>query len=405
MSEIEAPVARHERVQFLDVLRGFAVLAIFAVNIKAMFAPFPYYSNASLWPGDYDRLVAAAQAFLIEDKWRTVFTGLFGAGIALIAERARARGAGSLGLLSRRLFFLLIFGLIHLLLIWEGDILTAYALSGFLAIWLRNAGPRTLFWTAAVALLIAVLWNTVFALGPALVPEVREEIKPFLWGDAEFIEENTQTALGGLGPLLASRVESAQQYILMYFIFGGHFLETFAVMLVGMWAYRIRFFNPDAGVPYGKCTVYGLGAAWSLDAARWALLVASDWSFDAYSYGAILNQLDGYAGAIGYAGLVGLAMRARFSLGPVAAAGRMAFTNYIACSLIGTTLALGHGFALFGALTNLELMGVVAATWTAILIWSPLWLSAFRFGPLEWMWRSLTYGRLQPFRRGRPQPA
>lgn len=401
MNVTSAPVREQDRLDFLDILRGFAVMAIFVVNIRAMFASFPYYNNPTLWAGDYDVLVAGFQAFLVEDKWRTVFTALFGAGIALIAERAKARGAASLGMISRRVYFLLIFGLIHLLLIWGGDILTAYAVTGFLVVWFRNAGRRTLFWAAAIALLIALPWNTLFNLGPVFIPEVRAEVEPFLWGsDPAFLEEQTAIALGPISGQIAARIVSAEEYILLYFIAGGHFLEMFATMLFGMWLYRIGFLGGalSAGL-YRRVAIIGLGVAVILDSVRWGWLVSSGWTFDSYMMAQLLNQLDGYAGGLGYAALIALFVGAGAKLRPVAAVGRMAFTNYIACSLVGTTLAFGHGGALFGALTNLQLMGVVAATWLAMLVWSPLWLAMFRFGPIEWLWRSLTYGKLQTFRR------
>ncbi|MEL7019179.1 MAG: DUF418 domain-containing protein, partial [Pseudomonadota bacterium] len=89
------------------------------------------------------------------------------------------------------------------------------------------------------------------------------------------------------------------------------------------------------------------------------------------------------------------------AFGPMAAVGRMAFSNYIACSLIGTTLAGGHAFALYSKLSNFEMMGIVAITWIILILFSVAWLSVFRFGPLEWLWRSLTYGRLQPILKER----
>ena len=401
MTAETAPVGERDRLDYLDILRGVAVLAIFAVNIKAMLAAFPYYSNASLWPGEFDMAVAALQAYVIEDKWRTVFTALFGAGLALIAERAAAKGVGSLGLLSRRLFFLALFGLFHLLAIWVGDILFTYAVAGFLAFWFRNAGARTLLLTGAASLFVAVLWNTAFAAAPAMIPEVRAEIEPFLWGtDPAYLEEDAQTMLGGVGGHLEQRFTSAQEYIFIYFFAGGYWLETFALMLAGMWAFRIGFFTGAASRrTYAIAAVAGLGCAVVLDTIRWTLMNVHGWDFAAYCYLQIFNQLDGYAGAVGYAGLIGFLVRLGWAPHAVAATGRMAFTNYIACSLIGTTLAYGHGFGLYGALTNLQLLMITVAVWAAILVWSPLWLARFRFGPLEWLWRSLTYGEVQPFRR------
>lgn len=398
---MDAPVGERERLDYLDILRGLAVLAIFVVNIKAMLAPFPYYMNATLWPGEFDMTVAAVQAFLVEDKWRTIFTALFGAGLALIAERSAARGAGSLGLLSRRLFFLLVFGLFHLVCIWGGDILFAYAASGFLAMWFRRASAKTLMRWSIGCLAIAMVWNTAFSIAPAAIPEVRAEIEPILWGsDPVALQTEFEKMLGGVGDQLNARLSSAKEYILMYFLAGGFWLTTLGVMLAGMWGYRTGFLIGRASSrTYVLAAIGGLGTAAVLDAIRWTVINQYDWDFAAFSYAQILNQLDGFAGAIGYAGLVGWLVRSGWTPKAVTATGRMAFTNYIACSLIGTTIANGHGFGLFGSLTNLQLMLIVFAVWAAILIWSPLWLARFRFGPLEWLWRSLTYGKLQTFRK------
>ncbi len=401
MSNIDAPVSERERLDYLDILRGFAVLAIFVVNIKAMFQPFPFYGNATLWAGEYDKTVAAFQAFLVEDKWRTIFTALFGAGLALIAEKASARGVGSLGLITRRLFFLLIFGVIHLILMWMGDILTIYALTGFLAMWFRNAAAKTLRVWFIICLIIAFVWNGAFAIMPAEIPEVRAEVEPMLWGtDPGYIEEATQTALSGVGAQIASRIDQAGEFMLMYFLFGGFWLQTLAIMLAGMWAYRTGYLAGKASLStYVKAGVIGAVIAIAIDTTRWLTLEGQGWTFDAFSWTQPLNMLDGYAGAVAWSGVIGALVKLGWSARAFGAAGRMAFSNYIACTLVGTTLAGGHGAGLFGSVTNLQLMGIVLATWIAILIWSPLWLARYRFGPLEWLWRSLTYGRLQPLRR------
>ena len=401
MIDAPKPIAAENRIDFLDILRGVAVLAIFSVNIKAMFLPFPFYSNATLWPGEYDMIVAALQAFLIDDKWRTIFTMLFGAGIALIATRAHAKGETSLGLLIRRLFFLGVFGLIHLFLIWTGDILFTYASVGLIALWFRHASKTVLFWTTVFSAVVGLVWTTAFNAGPAIIPEIRAEIEPFLWGsDPQWLQDTIEEMRSGVGAHLSNRWVAGQDYLFFYYLLGGHWLETLAIMLGGMWAYKCGFFSGTlASSTYRDVALIGIGGAFTIDLTRWALLNYFDWSFVAYSFMQPLNQIDGYFAAAGYSGLIGLWVKAGWRPRALAATGRMAFTNYIACSLIGTTLAYGHGGGLFGLLTNLQLMGIVAATWIAILIWSPLWLARYRFGPLEWFWRSLTYGRVQPFRR------
>lgn len=401
MTVVNTPTNESDRLDFLDVLRGFAVLAIFVVNIKAMAMPFAYYANASLWTGDYDMTIAALQAFLVEDKWRTIFTALFGAGLTLFAERAAARGVSDTSLMVRRLFFLALFGLFHLLLIWFGDILFAYAMAGFLAMWFRNAKARSLLWLSIGFLVVGFLWTSLFNISPAMISEVRAEVEPIFWGsDADILQQENAAFLGGVADHIAWRLNGSGEYILIYFLAGGHLLETLGIMLAGMWAYRIGFFSLRFGPSvYLFTAVAGFAIAFGFDVMRWGLLTDNNWDFAAYSWGQPLNHLDGYFGAIGYAALVGLFVRLGVAPRAFAAAGRMAFTNYIACSLIGTTLFYGHGLGLFGALTNLQLMGVVFATWISILIWSPLWLAKFRFGPLEWLWRSLTYGRLQPLQK------
>ena len=167
MSTITAtgPVTSDERIGYLDILRGFAVMAIFVVNIKAMTMPFPYYMNPSAWASETDRAIAIAQKFLIDDKWRTIFTALYGAGLAMIAERLAERGQG-LRILWARNAWLLVFGLIHLLLIWQGDILTFYALAGFLAVLFVRMGTVKLYVSGAILLALGWLWMSFFSLGP-----------------------------------------------------------------------------------------------------------------------------------------------------------------------------------------------------------------------------------------------
>lgn len=395
------PIGDAGRLAYLDVLRGLAVLAIFMVNIKAMMAPFAYYANASLWSGPFDMHIAAIQAFLVEDKWRTIFTALFGAGLALIGERMDARGQSPYGFLVRRLAFLALFGLAHLLLIWNGDILFTYAVGGFLALWFLRKSTRAVFWWMIGCLFVAFIWTSLFSAGPALSSEVRAEIEPFLWGtDPAEIERTLAVMRGGVSGQLGERAYEAQQYIFFYFLIGGHWLETLGIMLAGMWAYRTGFLKGQLSAAVYLTTAFiGLGLAWTIDAFRWTTINQYEWDFAAASFLEPANQLDGYFGAIGYSGLVGFLCLRGWAPKALSATGRMAFTNYIACSLIGTTLAYGHAGGLFGHLTNLQLMGVVAATWIAILVWSPLWLDRFRFGPLEWLWRSLTYWRIQPMDR------
>ncbi|NHK26872.1 DUF418 domain-containing protein [Parvularcula flava] len=401
MATADTPVREGDRLDYLDVLRGFAVLAIFAVNIKGMAAPFAYYMNASLWPGEYDLLVAEIQAFIIDNKWRTNFTALFGAGLVLISMKADAAGAKGTGRILLRNSWLLLFGVIHLLLIWMGDILTVYALTGFVAIWFRNLSGRTLGWCTLGIMIVALAWTSMFGVGPAFVPELGAEVSAIMWGsDPAVLDAETATYLGGVGGHIQNRLHSAFDYLVMYGLVGGQFLLTLSIMLAGMWLFKIGFYKGAwSGGNYLLLAIIGLALAWGLEALHANAMASSGWSFETFSIYTPVATIAGLVGAFGYAALVGFLLKIGLKLRPVAAAGRMAFTNYISCSLIGTTIFYGHAGGLFGQVTNLQLMGIVGVTWLAILIWSPIWLKHFHFGPLEWLWRSLTYWQVQPFRR------
>ena len=178
-------------------------------------------------------------------------------------------------------------------------------------------------------------------------------------------------------------------------------------MIVGMLMFRNGYLLARWRVPgYLALALPCLAAAWAIDAMR--VEAMGVWvpgndvpylpAFFAWMW---VGGIEGLLGAIGYAGLVNAGVRLGFKAQAFAAAGRMAFTNYIACSLIGTTLAYGHAGGLLGRVTLLDAMVLVGIVWVGVLLWSPLWLAVFRFGPLEWLWRSLTYGRPQPFLRAR----
>lgn len=400
----DAPVAAAARFEYLDVLRGFAVMAIFVVNIKGMVMPFSYYINPALWGSDVATHIATLQKFVIDDKWRTIFTALYGAGLVMIAEKSEARGGDAGGRLVKRNLWLIFFGLIHLLFIWVGDILFAYGATGLLAMLFRRMGQAKLFVVGGLILVLGFLWTSLFTVAPVFMEEFRVEMEPLLWGsDPAAIEEEIAAMRGGIADQHLARLTGGLAYILFY-VFGGMAALTLGIMLMGMGLFKAGLLRGAWGVKTSLVVaVIGLGGAWTLDALQVQYFHDNGANFTAYSFAAPVGIIDGLLGALGYAALVSALLGAGVRFGPVAAVGRMAFTNYIACSLIGTTLAGGHawGFGLFGEATLPQLMGVVGITFVAMLIWSPLWLAIFRFGPLEWVWRSLSYQKIQPLFKAR----
>ena len=393
----DQPATQANRFVSLDVLRGFAVLAILAVNIKGTAVPFAYYMNASLWPGQFDMLVATIQAFLIDDKWRTIFTGLFGAGMVLIADKSMANGVNPMKRLRIRLFWLLIFGLMHLILIWPGDILTSYAIAGFLALFFVKRRTGTQLGWAIGLFLFSWAWISLYNIGMLSQPEIRSEVEPLMWGtDAEALQKQIDTALGPISAQISGRAYDAIGAIFGYFLLGGYWVQTISIMLFGMVLWRSGFLAArSSNLTYIISMLIGFGAAIGTDFYRWSQLHESGWTFEMFNHMIVVNTLNGPAGALGYSALIMFLVKQGIGFTPFARAGQMAFTNYIASSLIMTTIFYGHGLGLFNQLTLLQLVPIVFAIWVALLLFSWIWLSIFRFGPLEWLWRSLTYGRIQ----------
>ncbi|MEM6817293.1 MAG: DUF418 domain-containing protein [Pseudomonadota bacterium] len=396
------PVATDDRIRYLDLLRGFAVMAIFIVNIKAMVMPFAFYMNASLWPSQTDQLIAVVQKYLVDDKWRTTFTALYGAGLMMMWDRISTRG-GTRGVLFRRTAWLTFFGAVHLFGLWTGDILFLYGVTGFLAILFVRMRARTLAVVGLIVLLLGTLWLCAFSAGPVFDPALRAELKPIFWAPSvEQIADEVARQNGPIWPRLSNRVLEGLDYLLFYVVLGGFLPVTLGLMLLGMALYRTGLLKGSWPIRRTlPLAIALLAGAWALDGLQISQLKTSDYDFDVYSLNQWMASIDGYLGSLGFCCLISVLASLGVKFKAVQAVGRMAFTNYIACTLIGTTLGVGHGAGLYGEASLTTLMFIVVATFAAMLLWSVLWLRQFRFGPLEWLWRSLVYGGFQPMRRQR----
>ena len=404
MANADAPVARNQRYDSLDLLRGIAVMAIFAVNVRNMLGPINTLFDPRYFAGPHDLLIDRVLQYTVDGKWIATFAVLFGAGLALLAEKAEAAGAPARARIVRRQGWLIAFGLAHLVLVWPGDVLTTYGIVGLIAMLFVGRRSGTVLLWAALSLGVSValygMVSAVFALIPSDEMGLSAEF-------AATLAEEEAALRGGVASQIAWRATYAAQALGNVFVAGPMVL---AYMLTGILLFRSGFLLARwRALPYLAVGILCLGAAWTIDTVRIDAMGVWDAGFDGDYVTVFLSWfwvggVEGLLGAIGYAALVNLAVRLGLRAEPVSAAGRMAFTNYIACSLIGTTLAYGHAGDLLGRVTLLEAQGIVAVTCLGMLIWSPLWLSVFRFGPLEWLWRSLTYGAAQPMRRARPAP-
>ena len=405
-----------ERIESLDFIRGLAVMGILAANIVAFGQPFAAYMYPDAFTVPHTPAhdwMWVAQFVLIDGKMRGLFTLLFGAGLYLFMEREWSRG-GSRRLQARRLFWLLVFGLAHYFLIWRGDILVSYAVCGFaalaflrmtaraqLTIGLLGYAAGTILYGGMLAPLTLAMDTPLGDPGGPLAPMVPtlEAAQQVALDDAD-----VQTALmqtGGYGELVAHTIrEHAEDLPTFVFIW---LFETLPLMLVGMGLYRMGLF--DGGFDRRRQLAWGsagliAGGILSLLLALWV----RQNGFTYYGTQAAmigLSFLPRLPMVLGLAALLAIwGAGANGWLGQrVKAAGRAAFTNYLGTSIVMLAVFHNQGLGLFGELDRTGLYGVTVLAWIAMLAWSKPWLSRYRYGPLEWLWRCLTYGRAFRLRR------
>jgi len=410
-----APVSAAERIDTLDFIRGLAVMGILAANIVAFGQPFEAYMYPAAFktdPGDPGGWMWIAQFILIDGKMRGLFTLLFGAGIYLFMEKAWARGA-TRKLQAWRLTVLMGFGMLHFFLIWPGDILFYYALFGFLALACVGWSARDQLVVGLLGYLAGVLFYAVTMSMPwAIVstpigdaPELAESRAGLIDGIEQALAKgdvpNAAIAAGNYGTLVMHRLtEQWSEPFTNALLFS---FETFPLMLLGMALYRLGFFS--GGFDRGTMLRWGWAGVILGGLAHLAIGLAMQ--ADGFSYYGTLAAFVGWSPlprlwmVLGLAALlVAYAPSATGWLGErVRAAGRAAFTNYLGTSVLMMFVFHGWALGLFGQLNRPQLYIVVVLTWVLMLAWSKPWLDRYRYGPLEWLWRCLTYGKLFPLRR------
>lgn len=410
--------ANANRLVALDFVRGIAILGILLLNITGFAWPEIVYVSprAPTAPMSTADDWTWITLFLFADgKFRGLFSLLFGASMMLFVDRAEAArtnfgGRDGAMLQRRRLGWLALFGLAHFFLLWWGDILFLYAVCGFFALALRHWAPRKLMIAALTIYAVGILtlgsltavgaapWlglggvggETATGIAERYGAEARAEIAATLlpWPEhvAYMIRDNWSDPLTTVA---FSWFETVPLMLIGIALFKS---GMFAGTLAGTWeAARLRRW---AWRGIGTGLALTLPLAWWLWRENFALpLTLFVWLGPA-----AVGRL---ASTIGYAALAVLLAR-RFADGAVGtrlvACGRMAFSNYIATSLVMTFIFHGWGLGWFASVGRFGLMGFVVLGWALMLGWSKPWLAQFRYGPLEWVWRSLTYGHIAPFR-------
>jgi uncharacterized protein len=402
------------RIVTLDILRGFAVMGILAMNIVAFAMPFQAYMNPAAFgaegPADY-----ASWAFnfiFIDGKMRGLFSFLFGASMLLVIERAAASGASPARIHYSRMIWLLAFGLIHFYFIWFGDILAGYAQIGMIAYLFHRLTPQVLVrWGIGLVVVQTILFSAMAAGTFHLSANAAD---PASLRDFQAIQSQ-------LGPVVGQQLidklgmfRGAYEGIMGYRLF-EHTAQPFASTLMYGWETLAYFLFGMALLKTGF-----FRGEWEPARYRRTMLIGFGIGIPAYAALAFILFRDGFsvpmivacamAATTPFRPLMVLAIASLIILATrrggavverVAAAGRAAFTNYLGTSILMTTLFYGYGIGLYGTMSRIELWLVVIAMWALMLVWSKPWLEHFRYGPFEWLWRSLSRFELQPMRKPR----
>jgi uncharacterized protein len=430
------PVSSGERYFAVDVLRGFALLGILAMNIVDFGWPWAAYGNPMRGGGfeGLDKGIWFFNHLVFEQKMMTIFSMLFGAGLVLMDQRALARGAKIGRVYYRRVLWLLVIGLVHSYLIWMGDILVLYAECGLLLYPFRNLRPRTLIPLGILCLLVLVPINLGFAAmadymkaaakrveaqkAAGQKPDRNDEQLAEGWnnGFSEYVSptpaqelkewnRDLKTYRGDYRGIVRSR-RGMLIFIqtIGFFLFGMGFMAI-GRMLIGMGLMKLGVFSAARSRRfYSVMLALGYGIGLPLMVYDALELIRHRFSHDyGFHGGKFYNAFGSVVVALGHVGLVMLIVQSgalTWLTTRLAAVGRMALSNYLTHSIVCTTLFYGYGFGLFGTINRTGLLAIVLIIWVSQLVLSPIWLQHFRFGPAEWLWRSLTYGQPQPMRVG-----
>ncbi|MEN1728633.1 MAG: DUF418 domain-containing protein [Pseudomonadota bacterium] len=398
------PIAAADRMQILDILRGFALFGILLANMIVFSGLLFVWALPDVQLTTFDQVVYYTLEVLLHGKFYSIFSILFGIGFTVFLTRAGQRGAGAKVLFAPRLALLFVIGLIHATLIWAGDILMLYAMIGFVLLLFHHCRSQTLLYGALGLLLLKiVLYGLMWASG------MDHPMRP----------SNPDPNAGPPMPvLIIAGYQSGYPDILQsnaYQLFGRWMLliislrppAVLAMFLLGMWIGRVGL-AADLDrfrALINRVAAIGLGLGLPLN-GLWVWLVADSHRYLPGSAMGLLEVAVGTFGvpllALGYMALIAVLMRrdaVAAGLSWLAPVGRMALTNYLMQSVCCIFIFYGAGLGFYGTVGHAKAALFVLPVFLIQIPLSAWWLTRFRYGPMEWLWRSLTYGQRMPLRR------
>lgn len=412
------PVTSVQRIESLDVLRGFALLGILVVNsllfalpmFEGMMPPFTSIRGEESAPGDWAAWWIVSVFF--QFKFITIFSLLFGMGAAIQFDRTRAAGKNFNWFFIKRMFVLLCFGLIHALAFWYGDILALYAVIGAWLLLLCRLRQKTLIQISILCLCVAAALSGGLTLLEQFAPEnpagqaastEMPETAFEAMGQAMF-EPNSEIWLlaeerayseGPYLDLFAFRVISwLMSFIFAGFSFGWHILAMFAL---GVATIRSGFFGGVGGRLRSYAITIALPVGLTIEIlCALALALGAEEHIWVRALVTAIHEFSVPLVSLGYMGLVTAIVKSgvfSWAMHMIACVGRMALTIYLLETIIMTSIFYYYGLGLFGDVDRIWLLVMSLGIWAGLAVFSTAWLSVFSRGPLEWIWRVLTYGR------------
>jgi uncharacterized protein len=421
------PIKTAERINSLDVIRGIALLGILLMNINGMGLPFAYSDPTVAGGADGLNLkVWIVNNMLFEGTMRGLFTLLFGAGVILLTSRLEKNGAGltTADIYYRRILWLLLFGIINVyVLLWNGDILYPYAIFGLMLFPFRNAGVKKLFLVAGILISVGILWDisdyhtklhvqkegmelqALKEMGNELTKKQEESMEKWqklkTKHTQEEINEQIKKMHQSYFKVMMAKVNE-NQFMQTWFPYRIWPWDILSFMLIGMAFFKLRIFHGErTPLFYLIMLITGYLVGLSINFMETRMVLDSNFDAVVISKADQTYQIGRLFTTMGHVGLFMLFIKSgilRFLQKSLAAVGTMALTNYLTHSIVTSAIFYGDGFSMYGKLQRYELYYIVAGIWIFQLIVSPIWLKYFLYGPAEWIWRSLTYQKMQAFR-------
>lgn len=386
-----SPTSTGERIHAIDVIRGFAILGIFLVNMEAFNAPWLYLERGILWDSPID---IASEVFIdifAQSSFYTLFSFLFGFGMVMFMERAIEKGYSFVSVYSRRHIVLLAFGIIHAFLIWHGDILIFYAIVGFILLLFIKAKPKTLLiWALSLIIIPSMLISFIFKLRNVTVDSL-SRYKP------ELVNKSLEVYSSG------TFVEITSQRIEDWLYGNGGFTIIFLILIL------LPMFLLGSYVAIKKW-FHDVESNLTIIKRIWIISFIIGGAFKIFPYifkeSTTLYYLQDHFGGPGtalfYATSILLLFRYNIGkkiLSNFASVGRLSLSNYLFQSILTTTIFYGYGFGFYGEISPFYGLILTFTIFAIQIVLSNLWLRKFRIGPFEWVWRSLTYGQRLPFKK------